>query len=156
MVAWLNLEEVLARAIEKEIASQRVYVCLGQMVKDAAARDAFRGLSEEERDHQNRLEQCLRGDIREGALSGGQSVDYKIGELLDQPEVSPDMELKDAFLLAANRERASHEFYTRLARIYPEGKVKDLLEELAAQELQHKQRVETLYVEVGFPQTDGG
>ena len=30
------------------------------------------------------------------------------------------------------------------------------LEELAAQELEHKNRVETLYTEVAFPQTDGG
>ncbi len=59
-------------------------------------------------------------------------------------------------LLAANRERASHELYLGLARIHPAGEVKRLLEELALQELEHKQQVEFLYAEVAFPQTDGG
>ncbi len=34
--------------------------------------------------------------------------------------------------------------------------VKRLLERLASQELEHKQRVEFLYAEVAFPQADGG
>ena len=82
--------------------------------------------------------------------------DYRIAEKLDQPEISPDMKLRDTFLLAANREKASHEFYLNLAQLHPAGEVRRLLEELAAQELGHKQRVEFLYTEVAFPQTDGG
>jgi len=66
------------------------------------------------------------------------------------------MKLKDVFLLAANREKASHEFYLSLARIHSTGEVKRLIERLAAQELEHKQRVEFLYTEVAFPQTNGG
>ena len=66
------------------------------------------------------------------------------------------MNLKDAFLLAANREKASYEFYLGLAQIHPPGEAKRLIERLAAQELGHKQRVEFLYTEVAFPQTDGG
>jgi rubrerythrin len=36
------------------------------------------------------------------------------------------------------------------------GGLKHLLEELAAQELEHKKLIETLYSEVAFPQTGGG
>ena len=156
MVAQLTLKEVLQRAIRKEIEAQRLYIGLSQMVKDEAARDAFQKLSQQEKGHQARLEEYLRGELKGGALSSGHSVDYRIAELLGEPEVSPDMELKDTFLLAANREKASHEFYLSLAGIHPEGEVKKLLERLAAQELEHKQKVESLYTEVAFPQTDGG
>ncbi|HEY78007.1 MAG TPA: hypothetical protein G4O09_02730, partial [Dehalococcoidia bacterium] len=90
------------------------------------------------------------------ALSGGQTVDYKITEHLEQPKIYPEMHLKDIFLLAASREKASHELYLGLAEIHPEGQVRKLLEELAAQELEHKQQLEFLYTEVAFPQTDGG
>ncbi len=83
-------------------------------------------------------------------------VDYKIAERLDQPEISPNMTLREIFLLAANRERMSHEFYVSLAEVHPAGEVKKLLKRLATQELQHKQRVELLYTQVAFPQTDGG
>jgi rubrerythrin len=113
-------------------------------------------LAQQEKGHQNLLEQYLRGEIKEGALSRGQTVDYKIAEHLDQPKVYPDMDLKDIFMLAALREKASHELYLSLAEIHPVGKARELLEELASQELGHKLQVETLYNEVAFPQTDGG
>ena len=156
MVTQLTLKEVLEKAIQKEIESQLLYASLSEKMSDKAAKDAFQELARQEQGHQNRLEQYLRGEFKEGALSSGQAIAYKIAERLDQPEISPDMKLKDTFLLAANREMASHQFYLSLAEIHPAGEVKRLLEELAAQELEHKQRVEFLYTEVAFPQTDGG
>jgi rubrerythrin len=156
MVTPLTLKEVLGKAIRKEVESRLLYINLSQKMNDQVAKDTFQELARQEQGHQNRLEQYLRGELKEGALSSRQSVDYKIAERLDQPEISPDMNLKDTFLLAANREMASHEFYLSLAEIHPAGEVKRLLEELAAQELGHKQRVEFLYTEVAFPQTNGG
>ncbi|OGO42338.1 MAG: hypothetical protein A2137_05470 [Chloroflexi bacterium RBG_16_58_8] len=66
------------------------------------------------------------------------------------------MKLEEVLLLAANREKASYEFYTGLAAAHPAGRVKSLLEEIASQELGHKQKVEIMYAEVAYPQTDGG
>jgi rubrerythrin len=40
--------------------------------------------------------------------------------------------------------------------VHPSGRVRSLLEQLASQELDHKRRVEFIYTEVAFPQTDGG
>ena len=156
MATQLTLKEVLEKAIQKEIDSQRLYSDLSQKMTDGTTKDAFQELARQEQGHQTLLEKYLRGELRQGALSQGQVVDYKIAEHLDQPEISPDMKLKDVFLLAADREKASHEFYLGLAQIHPAGEVKRLIEGLAAQELGHKQRVEFLYTEVAFPQTDGG
>jgi len=156
MVTQLTLKEVLEKAIQKEVEARLLYVDLSQKVNNKAAEESFQELAQQEQGHQNLLEQYRRGELKDGALSSGQVVDYKIAEHLDQPEISPEMELKEVFLLAANREKASHEFYLSLARVHPAGEVKRLLEELAAQELKHKQRVEFLYTEVAFPQTDGG
>ena len=152
----LTLREVLEKAIQKEVEAQHLYSDLGRKVTDKAAKDVFQELTLQEQGHQNLLEQYLRGEIAEGALSSGEAIDYKIAERLDQPEISSDMKLKDIFLLAANREKLSHEFYLRFAQIHPSGKVKRLIEGLAVQELKHKQRVEFLFTEVAFPQTDGG
>ena len=66
------------------------------------------------------------------------------------------MDMKDVFLLAANKEKSAHDLYTCLSEIHPNGQVKHLLEDLASQELEHKNRLENLYTEVAFPQTDGG
>jgi len=154
--AEMTLEKVLRKAIQKEIASWLLYNDLSRKMTQETAREAFRKLAEQEKGHQKLLEQYQRGEIKEGALSRAQAVDYRISEYLEQPKIYPDMNLKDIFLLAAKREKASHELYLSLAEIHPEGEVRKLLEELAAQELEHKQQLEFLYTEVAFPQTDGG
>ena len=156
MATRVTLKEILIKAIEKEVNSRLLYVSLSQKVNDQTAKDAFQELAQQEQEPQNLLERYLRGELKEGTLSHGQFVDYKIAEQLDQPELSIDMKLQDVFLLAANREKVAHEFYLSLAQVHPAGEMKRLLEELAAQELEHKQRVEFLYTEVAFPQTNGG
>ncbi len=156
MVKQLTVKEVLEKAIGKEVEARLFYTSLSRKTKQAAAKDALKELAKEEHGHQNLLERYLRGELAGGSLSQGELVDYKIAECLDQPAMSADMALKDVFLVAANREMASHEFYRSLAGIHPGGAVRTVLEDLAAQELKHKQRVEFLYTEVAFPQTAGG
>ncbi len=155
MITRLTIKKVLGKAIKKEIESRLFYTGLSQKMEDEAVRDAFLKLARQEQGHQNLLEQYQRGELK-GALSSRHAVDYKIAEYLDQLPVSADMQYKDVFLLAAKREKASHEFYLALAQIHPPGKVQRLLNELAAQELEHKEKVELLYNDVAFPQTDGG
>ena len=156
MAIQLTIKDVLEKAIGKEIESQRLYNDLSRRMRDDAVRDAFLKLARQEHGHQLLLEQYLRGNIKEGVLDKGQVVDYKIAEHLEQPEIFPTTKLQDVFLIAANREKASHELYLGLAQMHPDGKAKSLLKELASQELGHKKRVEFLYTEVAFPQTDGG
>lgn len=156
MVTQITFKELLGNAIQREIESQRLYTSLNQKVNEPAAKDAFQELARQEKGHQNWLEQYLRGEFKAGILGSDRVIDYKIAEHLDQPAILPDMKLQDTFLLAANREKASHDFYISLANIHPTGEIKRLLNELASQELTHKQRVEFLYTEVAFPQTDGG
>jgi rubrerythrin len=156
MAPQWTLQEVLKEAIKKEVMSRFLYIGLRQRARNPASKEAFQTLADEEEIHQKVLEDYLRGKYKEGALNPGLVVDYKIAECLDQPEILPTMELKEVFLMAANKERASHALYLNLAAIHPNGRVKRLLEDLAAQELEHKNRVETLYTEVAFPQTDGG
>lgn len=156
MSASFTLKEILGRAIQKEIESQLLYIDLSNKIKDEVSRDAFQELARQEQGHQKLLEEYQRGGLSSGALSGEQAVDFRIAEHFYQAEITPDMQLKDVFLLAANREMHSHEVYLALARLHPPGEVKKLLSELASQELEHKHRVEFLFTEVAFPQTDGG
>ena len=156
MSAKLTLDYILDNAIQKEVESRLLYIGLAQRVNKQIAKDTFIHLAKQEQEHQNTLEQYKRGELKSGKLSSEQVIDYKISEFLDQPEVTPDMKLKDIFLLGSDKEKASHEFYLFLAKIHPPGEIKKLLVELAAQELEHKHKLEFLYVETAFPQTDGG
>jgi rubrerythrin len=156
MATQCTLNHILEMAIQMEIESQQTYDELGQRVTGDAPKDVLRQLVRQEQRHQSVLEQYQRGDLKAGALSQGQVVDYKIAEHFSQPEISPDMGIEDLFLLAANREMRSHEFYVALAGLHPVGEAKSLLEELASQELEHKRKMEDLYTQVAFPQTAGG
>ena len=156
MVTQLTLRQVLEEAIRKEIASHSLYIGLRQRVRRQAVKDAFQALAKQEETHRQVLEDYLSGRFKGGALSTGVVVDYKIADCLEEPEISPTMELKDVFIVAAQKEKAAHDLYANLSAIHPNGQIKHLLENLAAQELEHKNRVETLYTEVAFPQTDGG
>jgi rubrerythrin len=156
MVNKLTLQSVLEKAIKKEIEAQELYRNLSRRVTDDAARDMFRELVKVERKHEELLRKYGCGEMGEGALKREQVLDYRIAEHLEQPRIKPDMKLDEVLLLAANREKASHELYLSLAAEHPPGNVKSLFEELASQESEHKQRIEYLYTEVAFPQTAGG
>jgi rubrerythrin len=156
MATQCTLNHILEMAMQMEIESQHMYSELGRQVTGDAPKDVLRQLVRQEQRHQRVLEQYQRGDLKAGTLSQAQVVDYKIAEHFDQPEISPDMGLKDLFLLAANREMRSHEFYVVFAGLHPAGEAKSLLEELAFQELEHKHKMEDLYTQVAFPQTAGG
>jgi rubrerythrin len=152
----VTLKEVLQDAIQKEIQANLMYLGLRQRVANPAAKEVCHQMADQEEIHRQVLEDYLHGKLTEGALNVGMVVDYHIAEYLDQPEVDSNMEIKDVFLLAANKEKASHDLYSHLASIHPQGHIRHLLEDLAAQESNHKLHVETLYNEVAFPQTDGG
>ncbi len=152
----MTLEELLGKAIAKEMEAQTLYAELSQKVRDTATRDALLFLVQQEKGHQKLLEEYREGKLKGGLLRKKEKLDYRIAEKLDSREISPDMELKDVFLLAAEREKYAHEFYLELAKAHPEGEARELMTDLATQELGHKHRVEYLYTEVAFPQIDGG
>jgi|WetSurMetagenome_2_1015567.scaffolds.fasta_scaffold330654_1 rubrerythrin len=151
-----SVMDVLKLAIRREIESQQLYRSLADRVAQDAARYAFTVLFHQELEHQQILEKYLNGGYTQGILNLRQVIDYKIAESLDQPVITPEMPLPDIFLLAADREKKAHEFYQQLAGIHPPGEIRSLFGKLASEELGHKQKVEQMYTEVAFPQTDGG
>jgi rubrerythrin len=155
-MADLTVADVLKKGIQRELEAQRLYADLGQKMRDPEAKYAFSTLFQQEKRHQEILERYLSGGITEGALQIGQVIDYRIAEHLEGPQIASEMKLTDIFLVAANREKKSNEFYLSLAAVHPEGQTRMLLEKLASEELGHKQKVESMYTQVAFPQTDGG
>ncbi len=156
MPVTIVLKEILEKAIDREIFSQRLYADLKHRVKEQAAKDVFAMLVKQEQGHQQLLERYLKGELGDGALGRAAVIDYRIAEHLYQPEILPGMQLPDIFLLAANRERSSHDFYLELSFAHPPGEVKGFLKKLAGEELAHKRKMEFLFTEVAFPQTSGG
>jgi rubrerythrin len=152
----LELDRVLDMAIAQEVAANRFYTELAGQVRDDRTHETLDFLAAEEVRHRKFLEAYRRGEIPDGALGLGQAIDAHVVEGLGSPSWSQGWRPEDAFLAAAGQEKLAHEFYKKLAQAHPEGTVRDLLLKLAQEELAHKEKMEYLYANTAFPQTDGG
>ena len=150
------LKEVIDQAILREEQAFAFYEKLMDTVADKVSQDTLAFIAKEELKHKEILERYARGELGQEALSLREVVDARVVEALGPPDATERLDQKDIFLVAAEREKASHEFYTKLAQLHPEGELKKLLSKLAQEELAHKEKAEYLYCNAAFPQTDGG
>lgn len=151
-----RLSDFIDIAIQREIEAYEFYQGLKAKIEDQTAAQALDLLANEEKKHRAFLEDYQAGKLGSDALRLTQVIDYRIAEHLEQPDLDKDLESKDVYLVAAHREQHSYHFYTALAAIHPEGAVKDMLLRMANEEKRHKEKVEYLYTNTAFPQTDGG
>ncbi|HRR21506.1 MAG TPA: ferritin family protein [Desulfomonilia bacterium] len=143
-------------AIQREEESYDFYTVLGSRLEDKGAKHALEMLAAEEKKHREFLEKYRDGGYGADALRMDKVIDYKIAEHMDMPAIDKDMKPEEVFLVAAHRELKSYNFYTGLAGLHPEGELKQIFLKMASQELKHKEKVEYLYSNTAFPQTDGG
>jgi rubrerythrin len=151
-----RLGDYIDIAIEREEEAYEFYMDLFTRLEDKSAKDALRLLANEEKKHKQFLMNYRDGGYGAEALRMNEPIDYKIAEHLEQPEMKKDMASKDVYLIAAHRELASYNFYTALAELHKQGELRDIFNRIASEELKHKEKVEYLYSNVAFPQTDGG
>ena len=151
-----RLSDFIDIAIQREIEAYEFYQGLIAKVEDQTAKQALDLLAGEEKKHRAFLEDYQAGKLGKDALRLTEVVDYKIAEYLEKPDIKKNMESKDVYLVAAHREQNSYQFYTGLAAIHPDGSVKDMLLRMANEEKRHKEKVEYLFTNTAFPQTDGG
>lgn len=151
-----QLTQIIATAIQREEAARAFYLDLFNRIKDADVKDTLQWIAGEEQKHKAFLIRYRDGQLAPEALKRKEAVLYKIAEYLEEPAIEKNMRSEDVFLLASHRERRSHEFYSELADLHPGGEVKNVLLNMAQEELRHKEKMEYLYANTAFPQTDGG
>ena len=76
--------------------------------------------------------------------------DYKVGDSIPTPPLTPDMKPVDGLVVAIKKELAAMQMYTQLANASDDAEVKKLFTELAAMERGHKARLEDIYVNTAF------
>lgn len=151
-----TLSSVLGIAIDKEKEAYNFYMELFNLVEDKEAKDTLKYIAQEESKHQDFLETCRKGQFCANVLKMDAAVDYKIVEHIGKADIKKNMKSAEVYLVAANRELNSFNFYKSLADSYPAGEVKDLLTKMANEEMKHKEKMEYLYANTAFPQTAGG
>ncbi|MBI9083144.1 MAG: ferritin family protein [Desulfobacterales bacterium] len=151
-----QLSDVIETAIRREEEAYDFYMDLHGRFDDAQVQEALAWIAGEEKKHKAFLVDYRDGRLGPDALQLRHAVDYKVAEYLDEPEVSDHMARHEVFLVAAHREKRAHDFYSALADHHPDGEVAGMLRRMASEEMRHKEKMEYLYANAAFPQTDGG
>ena len=151
-----RIADLLDLAIRREEEAYDFYMDICGVVEDQSVKDTIEFIAGEEKKHKAFLVNYRDGNYGADALRMADSVDYKIAEYLEEPEIEENMKSQDVYLIAAHRESRSHQFYTELADLHTEGDTKSMLLKMANEELKHKEKMEYLYSNTAFPQTSGG
>ncbi len=143
-------------AIQREIEAYDFYMDLHDRVSDNTAKEALKWIAGEEKKHKEFLISYKEGKITSATLKLTEVEDQKIAEHVSAPEVKPQMDTKDVYLIAAHRELAAYTFYNEFAKLQTDAETKALITRIANEELKHKEKVEYLYSNTAFTQTAGG
>ena len=151
-----NIATIIETAIKREEEAYKFYMDIHGKVREQTARDTLEYIAGEEKRHREFLVAYRDGGFGVQALRMTDAVDYKIAEYLEEPEVKEETRSEDVYLIAAHRELRSYNFYSELAELHPKGDLHEMLVKIASEELKHKEKMEYLYANTAFPQTDGG
>lgn len=127
----MTRKEALLFAIENEVKSQNLYRALANAFKDEQSQAMFKNLVPIEKVHEEKLVSLYKEENPDEELN----INYALiptpveGESLDDPQ--------GALEFAIKREHIAREGYLTFAQNAEDGELKELFEELAAEEANH-------------------
>lgn len=143
-------DDILKRAILGEIEAAEFYADVAAQSENEYIRDLFRSFSREEQRHRQILE-GFRQDPT-AAVAFEKVPDFHVSETVEVPPLSMDMKPAEAIALAMKKEEAAMRQYNALADACTDPERKKMFLELAAMERGHKAKMETAFVDIGFPE----
>jgi rubrerythrin len=145
-----DIENLLAMAIRRERDAAEFYRDLEQRVASSAAKAVFAQLAQDELGHEQFLKTCTSNPTMLAKFEPG--PDFHVTATTDLPPLTPDMKPVDAIVLAMKKEEQAVELYHGFAARTGDAKLKATFEGLAKMELGHKNRLETVFVNIGYPE----
>ncbi|MFQ5965608.1 MAG: ferritin family protein [Candidatus Scalinduaceae bacterium] len=147
-MAISTLKEILDMAIQKEEDAYTFYCQSEDIVKDPSAKELLKEFANIELKHKNRLKDFDLNKIEEQHHNLKQPHDLHISQYLLDKEITKDSTIQEIMIHAMKREQKAYDFYNDMAKIVTSIDVKNLFEELAVEELDHKSKIETEYDDV--------
>jgi rubrerythrin len=150
--AGMTLEQVILLAIEREVTAREVYLEAQGLVPDELVQGLLRELAAQEEGHRRRLEALLAGGTLATQLTASRRLvqDLHLTDYLEAVPLDENADLQQVLIVSGKREAGSHALYSALAGAATDLEVANLFEYLAAQELEHKQRIERLYEDLFY------
>ncbi len=149
----MNLSEykdIIKQAIANEVEAKKFYEDAANTLTDPHLKKLFASLAEEEKKHRDILTTIFTSNAMDRYFS--ESRDYKVAETVDEPELSMDMRPADAFALAMKKEEAAMKQYTEMAEMCDDDAKRQVFLDLAAMERDHKLKMESAFIDIGYPE----
>ncbi len=143
-------DAILELAIKAEIEAQGFYADLSAKAKDAHLKEMFADFVREEKKHEKILKEFRAKET--GHIHFKEIPDYKVSETVKKPAVSDEMRPADAIAIAMKNEEEAMNHYKQLADACLDTEQKRVFQELATMELDHKNRMEKAFVDIGYPE----
>jgi rubrerythrin len=145
MKTFKTIDEALDFAMEGEQGAVNLYTRLADNNTNSDMRDVFMQFAKEEMGHKAKLLQIKSEKI----YNTDQTVvtDMKISDFLSTVEPKPEMDYREALILAMSQEKAAFKLYSRLAQEVTFPELKGVFLTLAQEEARHKLRFELEYDE---------
>lgn len=146
------IQDIIRTAIQREIDAYNLYDSAAAKAEELHAKEILKDLATQEQGHRNRLEALLAGNTFRliSKTQRKKVVDLKITDYLIEVPLAPDSDFQDILIVAGKREKASHDLYAALVQVSEDDETVKLFEYLAAEEMAHKNRIETLYEELVY------
>jgi rubrerythrin len=137
-------------AIQFETDASEFYSTAADIAKDPSAKTLLKEFSAIELKHKQKLESFDLSDVAHEHHTVPETHDLHVSDYLVDKEVTPDSTSQDIMVHAMKREQKAYEFYARMIKSVTSDEVRGLFEELAAEELEHKAKIETEYDDVVY------
>jgi len=143
-----TISSIIQFAIDNEVESYEFYKNAAEKVTDRDLNEIFVELAEEELEHKRFLEEFSKSEDKKIVLDS--YTDYNISETFDTPELSTEMNFKEAIQLAIKKEEEAMIMYETLAKDSNDSEVEKLFLGLKDMEQMHKARLEEIYTNVAY------
>lgn len=143
-----SVDEILDFAIGEEEKAHDFYVELSEKVDKPHVKDMFSGFAKEELGHKAKLMAAKEGKTLH--RSEQKILDLKIGDHLEQVELTTNIDFQDALILAMKAEKNAFRLYSSLAEQADDAAVRETFKMLAQEEAKHKLRFEMEYDDLVF------
>ena len=138
-----TVDKILDFAIRSEEHAARFYTNLANKMGHEHMKEAFLAFAGEEKGHKAKLLAIKEGQQMLPAEQ--QVLDLKLGDYLEDIELSADLDYQKALVLAMKAEKAAFRLYQGLASATDDPNLKKMLLGLAQEEAKHKLRFEIEY-----------
>jgi rubrerythrin len=139
-----NPREVIDFAIKREQEAYDFYMQLADQVRSQDLKDTLYQFAREEQGHKKKLQGIIEKTEQYG-MTRSMVTDLKVGDYLVDKEPKPNMSYQDILILSMKKEKKSYLLYTELSNRVGEGQLRQIFQNLAREEANHKLRFEKEY-----------